>query len=298
MTIVKNQCLFCKNDILSKRNKNYCSKKCFFSLREQKANRHICPVCKTSFRVKSCIVKKQKFFKTCSKKCGLIKFSETFSGRNNPSCIYKNLNDCFLSEIDTEEKAYILGWIASDGSVTPGAIVIEIHPQDIDVLVKIKNIICSSLEIKTRFRKSTGQTMVYLILSSTQISKDVCKHLKIKPKAKCRKMRFPVLETDKLNYAFLRGYFDGDGFVRQIRNHPLECGISSICMPMKKRIQEIVNLPSYLNSKQITWSTNNALELLHRIYDNSSIYLNRKYNIYQEWIDFHQKNKHLSPKSV
>ena len=38
-------------------------------------------------------------------------------GRNNPNCKYKNLDDHLMDVIDTEKKAYLLAWIASDGSL-------------------------------------------------------------------------------------------------------------------------------------------------------------------------------------
>lgn len=38
-----------------------------------------------------------------------------YSGRNNPNCKYKALDDHLMDVIDSEVKAYLLGWIASDG---------------------------------------------------------------------------------------------------------------------------------------------------------------------------------------
>ena len=40
-----------------------------------------------------------------------------FSGRNNPNCKYKNIDDNYFQQIN-KEKAYLLGWIASDGCVS------------------------------------------------------------------------------------------------------------------------------------------------------------------------------------
>ena len=49
-------------------------------------------------------------------------------------------------------------------------------------------------------------------VSSKQISKDLCRHLQINYGKKSYSVRFPKLE--KFNEYFLRGYFEGDGFVR------------------------------------------------------------------------------------
>ena len=39
------------------------------------------------------------------------------SGRLNPSVVHRTLDDSMMKNIDTEGKAYLLGWIASDGHV-------------------------------------------------------------------------------------------------------------------------------------------------------------------------------------
>src|SRR6476469_1999984 len=57
------------------------------------------------------------------------------TGRNNPNCKYKSLDDCFFDNVDTEEKAYFLGWIASDGSISKnGSINIFVQKKDAGIL--------------------------------------------------------------------------------------------------------------------------------------------------------------------
>ncbi|MBC8427537.1 MAG: hypothetical protein H8D97_01460, partial [Proteobacteria bacterium] len=64
------------------------------------------------------------------------------SGRNNPNCKYKTLNDNFFNQPNTEEKAYILGFIAGDGHLgQDGKVLIQIHKKDILLLTQIRNII-------------------------------------------------------------------------------------------------------------------------------------------------------------
>jgi len=47
------------------------------------------------------------------------------SGRNNPNCIYSMIDDNMFESVLSEEKAYLLGWIASDGTITDNWISIE-----------------------------------------------------------------------------------------------------------------------------------------------------------------------------
>ncbi len=56
-----------------------------------------------------------------------------FSGRGNPNCQYTELDDNFFNAIDTEGKAYLLGWIVSDGWINPGQIGIGVHKKDQEI---------------------------------------------------------------------------------------------------------------------------------------------------------------------
>lgn len=49
-----------------------------------------------------------------------------------------HVNDRFFKVIDSEEKAYILGFICADGHVDPYNIQIEVAKKDVDILYKIK----------------------------------------------------------------------------------------------------------------------------------------------------------------
>src|SRR5687768_6851860 len=60
------------------------------------------------------------------------------TGRANPNCSYSTLDDAFFSTIDTEEKAYLLGWIASDGAVKKGTIALFVHRQDAHTLERLR----------------------------------------------------------------------------------------------------------------------------------------------------------------
>lgn len=92
------------------------------------------------------------------------------SGSNNPNCKYQIDHNMF-THIDTANKAYLLGWIASDGHINKHnwSISIQIHKKDIDCLIKLKDIICDTLPISTR-----KDNMITLEFHSKQISKQFC----------------------------------------------------------------------------------------------------------------------------
>lgn len=212
-----------------------------------------------------------------------------YKGRNNPSCKYRKLDDSFFSKIDSEEKAYLLGWIASDGHIRKRATIIEIHEKDKETLLTLKDIICPEMDIKSVKRK-TG-THAYLIISSKQISEDLCGLLKIKPGKKSDVVQFPDLDNDKLKWQFLRGYFDGDGCIcsNLAKKTSPRCSISSNSKDMLLSIKNFTKIPCSISRNAIEWQGNNALDFLGKLYDdckivnNRRLALNRKRELFLDW---------------
>lgn len=267
-----------------------CSIQCLGIYRKKQYthNVRICSVCKKEFKRKPCSFKRAKNGITCSRKCSYVLKESTYMGRNNPNCKYTELPDNYFKEINTEQKAYILGWIASDGSIkTNNTIVINIHQKDQEILEKIKNCISQKLILKFQNRKNASP-MVSLCLNSKEMCLDVCSHLKINPGKKAYKMRLPDLE-EGLMWHFIRGYFDGDGSIRQVTDRSLDCSIASVCKPIKEKIQDFCKISCSVNPDSVYWSTDNAMKFLNRLYQNSSIQLDRKYKIYQEWKNMYEQ---------
>lgn len=200
-----------------------------------------------------------------------------YSGRKNPNCKY-DIPDLYFTDIETEEKAYILGWIASDGSIQERGFNISIHKRDIQILREIRQLICKQLPIKSY------KDQVYLNVNSQQISRDICRHLQISPGKKFDNVKFPNLTSSYLKWAFIRGFFDGDGSIcsPHCTNSP-RCNISSSSTNMLEEIYNFVNIPGYLGCYQIEWNGNNALDFLGNIYNNSNIRLMRKYERFVDW---------------
>lgn len=201
-----------------------------------------------------------------------------FSGRNNPNAKYK-IDDDFLATIDTELKAYILGWIASDGSIGKNnRMVVQIHQKDVSILEKMRDAAFPQLPIKHYLFKR----QVALCISSKKMCEDVCSHLKIQPGAKYDVIKFPELSTDALSWAFLRGYFDGDGCVTMTsaRFPAPRCGITSSSPHMLEAIKDFTKIPCSISRDQLEWSGTSALDFLGKLYGNASIFLERKYQKY------------------
>lgn len=200
-----------------------------------------------------------------------------FLGRNNPHCKY-HFNDDLMESIDTEKKAYFLGWIASGGYLEKNIISISIHKNDVDTLTELRDIICPDIQIK-----NTSNNLVSLTIYSQKMCDDICKHLNIELGKKSYSVNFPKLSDDNLTYIFLRGYFEGDGCIPNDKNNRSpRCSITSNSNEMLLSIKEFSKIPCNISRNSIEWSGFNCLDFLGKIYDNPSIYLTRKYNKYIE----------------
>lgn len=202
------------------------------------------------------------------------------SGRLNPNCKYL-FDDNYFEKIDSEDKSYFLGWIASDGHISGNRISISIHEKDIDILHLLKDLICKDLPI---YRCKSN--MATLSIASKKMATDVCKHLKIQYGKKSNIVQFPEIE-DKYKRHFIRGYFDGDGHVSSPnKTVSPTTSITSSSLEILNTIKNILNIPCYLfNSKcsRITYYSNNALDMLHVIYKDCNLKLKRKYDLYLRW---------------
>lgn len=123
-------------------------------------------------------------------------------------------NESFFESIDTEEKAYWLGFIYADGSVSPekGSFRLSISANDLEHLKVFKNDIQSDYVIPVY--KNHGYDSDYMMckldLHSKKLLNDLSNHGVIKNKT--YKIEFPTI-PDYLVHHFIRGYFDGDGSV-------------------------------------------------------------------------------------
>jgi len=211
------------------------------------------------------------------------------SGRNNPNCKYL-LDDNFFNEIDSEGKAYLLGWIASYGAINKnGEIAIEIHNKD----TKIFNSFNKILGINFAAKLHKSRPMKTFRFCSGKIVKDICKHLEIPPGAKSFTVQFPksIYYNNFLGWAFIRGVFDGDGSVNRPWNKQSHgfsyptINIASSSPKFREDIFSFINIPGRNAAKRsiLEWDGNNALDVLGKMYDNANYYLERKYELYFQW---------------
>jgi hypothetical protein len=197
----------------------------------------------------------------------------------------------YFEKIDSEEKAYILGFIYADGcmSKVQNYIRIIIHSKDIDVLEKINKSLGSNYPIK----KVKGKDHVDLTLCSKKTREDLGK-LGCLPN-KTYHLDFPDINPS-LKRHFIRGFFDGDGcFTFSLERNRFSVKI--VCtFEMSDALTKIVKDELEIDAKSYVISNLKRAKLksfeiqgmykchkfLDFIYNNANIFLKRKKEKYEE----------------
>ena len=213
------------------------------------------------------------------------------------------INNSFFEVIDTEEKAYILGFICADGHVDAKAhrIVIAIQENDVEILEKIKTALNSShpivkhIQKKNPYKNSSNKTLFQCSVSFNG-KKLVAPLVQMGISGKkTYSLDGNIIKyiPDELMRHFLRGYFDGDGcisFDKRYKSGPKSVihvagNYDFLNNSFNKYFPTKCTLKLYKKSKQCYDYTiqnkKEVLKFLAFLYNDAKIYLQRKYNIYQ-----------------
>src|SRR5574343_1528145 len=128
------------------------------------------------------------------------------------------INEYFFDIIDSEEKAYVLGFIYADGNLTRNQLEICIQEGDKDILEKISKLIYPkgkplgyrpSRDTKFNDITYSCKPQYRLTIINEKIKNSITK-LGVTPN-KSLNITFPKNIEKKFHRHFIRGYFDGDG---------------------------------------------------------------------------------------
>jgi hypothetical protein len=205
----------------------------------------------------------------------------------------------FFDIINTEEKAYILGFIAADGYVGDYELKIALNSKDIEILEKIKICLKSDVKIKTFTQLCTFTGKITNVCSLSFSNLHMISKLRSLgfTRNKTTDFKFPNIPKEFFIH-FIRGYFDGDGsmskslckdgytrycasiagtksFLNEVKSLiEADCSIKFNTKLYKRFNTENCCYALTLSGKQ---NVNTFLDLL---YKDSSIFLDRKYNKY------------------
>lgn len=210
----------------------------------------------------------------------------------------ENVN--YFDIINTEEKAYFLGWIMADGNVS-------IHNQQyslkLQVTIKDKDVIDYFLKVikssnKTLIKKSKkdkiGNRIInvneayYVSLTSRHMIESLIKH-GITPN-KTGKETIPNSVPDHLKRHFIRGFFDGDGCASFFqsgkrtgtRYHFGFVGPRDMLIDIQSHVGESTGIYDKVGVCQFGYGKKQGLILYKYMYENCNIWFERKRNIFEE----------------
>lgn len=195
----------------------------------------------------------------------------------------KEYNRHIFDNIDTNEKAYWLGFIVADGYLNVERRMLRIKLGNIDKkhLEKFIKFINGTPDmLKSECHNITGNTQWYVSTYSTEIRNALLK-LNVE-QAKSGKEHIPPINP--IYYRdFIRGLWDGDGFIRENLNGIGLVGSYECLSFVQKHFEEQLKIKplkiySHCNTFKIEYrSTKNAIpKIISYLYQDNDIALDRK----------------------
>lgn len=213
---------------------------------------------------------------------------------------YNDINNIFFKNIDCEENAYFLGLLYADGCVqvknSAYTVSLKLKSDDQYIIEKFRDIMSPSSPIKTSYGKYS-----YFRINQKEICDQLISHGCMPNKSLI--LNFPTTVPAHLMRHFIRGYSDGDGTI--YNNHIKASGkqyyntiwkivsTNSFCQETALFLNKELGIncsQSLSNNNKITTTLSvggnkQVKKLLDWMYKDCSIYLPRKYNKYQEFIN-------------
>lgn len=213
----------------------------------------------------------------------------------------KKVNHQYFDIIDSNRKAWILGFLAADGNVSSDRNRIKIGLSSIDrpILENIKLALDSEREILD-YETNNGFQVSELSWSSENHKIQLAKY-GIVPNKTYKEMHLPQFDGDlDKQLSFILGYFDGDGCFKDdgttcrfeicsYRPEVLE-DFAKVLNQFCNSNKQVYKDPSRKSYYTLTYSTKDARKILDKLYTlgPSNMFLLRKYEKYRHWLE---KNK-------
>lgn len=230
------------------------------------------------------------------KNCGGIK--HPYKYKNSPG------DEFFFSNIDTQEKAYVAGFIAADGCIQPEAnkIKIDLKRTDEDILLKIQKAIGHRNKLSYYHQDTNFKPIdtARLVIASSQMVSDLENIGITKHKSRTLDVNFDKIKSNHIK-DFVRGEIDGDGCICITSKNKIQVSLITSSL-LAKRIDDWTEkqlgfgwLWTYRkkeNKETVTLRMSGkakSFKLLNLIYGDATIYLDRKYNKYLDFLKIYNK---------
>lgn len=229
----------------------------------------------------------------------IVKNNELSRGKYKKQIV---LNEQYFENIDNEHKAYWLGFLFADGSVTHKSenscyIKLELNYKDKYIIEEFAKDIETDRDVHDYDygKKHNAELIVY----SKTMADDLSKY-GIVPRKTYKDNHIPNISTSFMNH-FIRGYFDGDGCISLIKpkDQKIHRATLSFCADYTLAIElqelfesinvscRIIDMKKYGNdiySIRII-GNENVIKMFNYMYKDSSVYLIRKYDKFIKFLN-------------
>lgn len=200
-----------------------------------------------------------------------------------------DIDNTYFEKIDSEEKAYFLGFIAADGAIIDNGggvkvLTISINKKDIALLEKMKESMQSTHKIQT-----LQKNQVRFAFANKKVLNDLMK-LGIKERKSLDLEPMLHIIPKSLKHHFIRGYFDGDGSIfwtststAKKRRYVAIRGTKAFLEDIQTYFKAKGTIQFNNGTYQLRIGANADVEhIFQTMYKDAHVYLERKYNKFIE----------------
>lgn len=215
---------------------------------------------------------------------------KSFIKRNNLGVVKPVINNINAFSTYDEYSSYWGGFIAADGCITGGTLKICLGYDDLSHLEKFKDFMQNTHKITVN---TTTYYRCEMSFKHEQIISDLKDNFNIVPN-KSLIYKLPDNLPSNAFRHYLRGLFDGDGCICESFSnkdshtatlYTTVTGSEFLINDLYMKLNELLGIEGTIQTKPgckvIKYCTNASFILLDYMYKDSSIYLDRKYNMYK-----------------
>jgi hypothetical protein len=197
---------------------------------------------------------------------------------------YRNSN--VFEKIDTEEKAYWLGFLYADGYVDPerGEIILGLADKDKEHIDKFRLFLETNAPYKDKINNQKKPYRFFRLYD-----KKLCEDLEKQGlyRKKSLTLEPKMIIPNEFLIAWSRGLFDGDGSIFPQKNSKNSIRYRIDLMGTEPVLNYVMNLWQISKKldrnrtvpKIVVAGKREVNRILHLLYDDATIYLDRKYNL-------------------
>ena len=211
-----------------------------------------------------------------------------------------HFNEHYFDQIDSQDKAYILGLLWADGHnrVDRGGVILELQEDDKELLEKINNITENERPLRKvalNDKNPSWKNQYNLLWQSKHLSNVLNQYGMCQRKSLV--LKFPEWIDKELYPHFIRGYMDGDGCVCYMKqNNKIQVSMVGTRMFLEdvQKICDNIGVKAYIThdtrANEVICSLSIvsnvcSIRFLDWLYSNANLKMERKYNKYQQFLN-------------